>query len=1467
MSELKNNNNLIKNKINLSIKNKILDIIKSTNNFIQDIINFNLKYIITHINVNNINIKYFDSKSNKLIYNFNLFSQIFEKLSEQFNPFKEENNEIILNENNYDNEINIIFNNLSNFSLEFENTIEQNFTEEHCINISINQSDENEVQNEIQNDTFKLKCWKEKYKSKLNYSVYNFNIVKLRTGLYYTKNLIEQIEHIFDEINYNQFIKIEKINHNDKYLNNKNILDIYNESLFKLQQINKESDLIIDEIFEDYLKIFKTKYTFDQDFLPFYYDLENILKFEHIDYIHKIDDINNATLEHIYSLLEYFNKTLFGQLSLRERYDYYNINESNFNRTYYEYYSLIDKNFRIYKNKINDLDKNYLFYNSLRKILRKLQINKRNFYKNNINNITKNYDYELLNISYNLGNKIYYYLNKEYEDYEFTFIYKYFELFYNNTNTYIQELVKRIENVEKIIKNDLNNIYGLFIYNYRMNISNFINYDFIKELQINYTNCMNYSYDKLDDKINEDKINFKKYNNYLELIELIKNCSNISSNLTEENTLNNNITDHHNYNCTNISDIEPVKFYNQTEHLLNCYEHNYYNYSVIIFENFNESYKKIMDDIFKNITDKINSNHLDENFINAYIEKKYYLNEFNMSHNELYIYYEDFEDIIFYLNMVKNEEYRNFLYNSLKQAYEISYVKFIDDYISNEITNNITIYINDKLDIFIECLKNKISYEYFYYIFLLNKTEEIGETTKNAFIYLHSNLKNKIEQTFNYIIEEDIFYYINIFFRENKDQLLNNFINYYNKDNNEYQINIFKLKLNLDDILFDKEFNKTLKNITNSLMSIIRDKAKSKINEIKNVKLKSLYDTIDDIQNKLIQILNSIPINEIPEDMNNLIELINNYTILVKNQNEFFKFNIDEEPFYLINNFTEYDLRPPLYLIKEFYNSIEELLINKIMNIVDNFPNYSSIIEEELDIDSKLEQLNDNYNNINRSLFEYKDILNKDFDKYFIQLVIYSFINGLKTYENECNDSFCKQFDLNNNQSFIKNDSTNNNNNTNYNEYINQNNNNSFNNNLFNIKEIKKKINKNINLNKEGEYFDSSKGALTYYDILYYLYQIHDTLLNFNQTYLNKEFKNINKTVTKYIIKLNSTYLLKFKRSFSIILTKFLTIITENNVQKLEQEVYKQYYKIESYIIKKSYEIRNEIDNYITKLNSTSNLIEMIDSLTNFRISNYYDIISNSIQSSFTHLKKNNLRNLDNDDISYENKREPFDYNFDNSKYILDSFLTIEKIVKNKDNKCYGYIQKYNFSLSVNLSNYSNSLLVKWLNNSFKWDKNYPIEFPIPIPLFPFLQSRIIIDLYAGIGLEFFPYDFRENKFCLHVHAYAKAISSVKFEVGIYYPGSTPSMEIALVVGINGVLVSGQVGMDLKIYLNLDLKTDLYYKYAAIQLSFYVLFKIKIEIELFKSRITFRFDFYIVNELLFGIYKEKHKISNRSLIK
>ena len=91
------------------------------------------------------------------------------------------------------------------------------------------------------------------------------------------------------------------------------------------------------------------------------------------------------------------------------------------------------------------------------------------------------------------------------------------------------------------------------------------------------------------------------------------------------------------------------------------------------------------------------------------------------------------------------------------------------------------------------------------------------------------------------------------------------------------------------------------------------------------------------------------------------------------------------------------------------------------------------------------------------------------------------------------------------------------------------------------------------------EEFDSTKGSLGKYDVLFYWYKIHNTLLNFNATYLNKEYKSINRTVIGYISKINTTYLGLLKRSFSIILLKFLTIITEDNFERLEQDIYKQY--------------------------------------------------------------------------------------------------------------------------------------------------------------------------------------------------------------------------------------------------------------------------------------------------------------------
>ena len=109
-------------------------------------------------------------------------------------------------------------------------------------------------------------------------------------------------------------------------------------------------------------------------------------------------------------------------------------------------------------------------------------------------------------MTYDLGEEIFNYLLKDYDDYEFTFVYDYFQLFYNNTENYIKLLIKDIINIEKEIQYSLKNIYDEFKYNYERNISNFVTYDYIDELEYNFTNCINYSYDKLDKMREEDLI-------------------------------------------------------------------------------------------------------------------------------------------------------------------------------------------------------------------------------------------------------------------------------------------------------------------------------------------------------------------------------------------------------------------------------------------------------------------------------------------------------------------------------------------------------------------------------------------------------------------------------------------------------------------------------------------------------------------------------------------------------------------------------------------------------------------------------------------------------------------------------------------------------------------------------------------------------------------------------------------------
>ena len=85
---------------------------------------------------------------------------------------------------------------------------------------------------------------------------------------------------------------------------------------------------------------------------------------------------------------------------------------------------------------------------------------------------------------------------------------------------------------------------------------------------------------------------------------------------------------------------------------------------------------------------------------------------------------------------------------------------------------------------------------------------------------------------------------------------------------------------------------------------------------------------------------------------------------------------------------------------------------------------------------------------------------------------------------------------------------------------------------------------------------------------------------------------------------------------------------------------------------------------------------------------------------------------------------------------------------------------------------------------------------------------------------------------------------------------------MSLSIGIKGILDSGEVGLDLKLYLNSELKSDWYQKFNVLQLSFYMVFRITIEFKFIKS---LNFDVYIINEILFDFYKENHNIKVKKL--
>ena len=1466
-TELEYNIENIKHLIEKTYANKIYNSLQEIKYFIQDMHNFNYQYLITNLNYTNqtFNNEYFKEKMKIINNNFTEYASKIDKKLNEINISA--NNENILFNKDLNGYIENIKNNYSNFVLLIKDIIDQNFTVEKCEESFETYSDSIIKTGEYSSITDLMNCHKEIKKSELNYSKYNFNTVKIRKEIYFTKTLLSKIDLLFDDINYNSMINIEKINEYDNQVNNKNILDIYNKTKTKQKQIIIENKFLLDNEFESFILSLKDYYNIEDEVLPLYEIFQEIIRNENYNYSNYIFSHNKKLLNDIKNILDELKKVLENQISLKYEYDYFNIDKNYFNNTYKSYYSIIENIFNKYKEKIIKLKENKLFYNSLKSKVRKYKFTKSNYIKNlfNIYLIKKGYKFEFFGKNYDLGDNIKKFLDNEYINYEFNLIYYYFELFENNTEIYAKNIIKQISAIENNIKDNFSQMYLHFMNLFEKGANETINYQYYIDHINNKNICNEYKGKNINESIKRDLIahnfNEEEVKNileecYFDLTEFIfKNSEKNLSNKNENETLDENDNKNFRYNCLDIND--KILDYCNVKQFLKCVENNKFNSSIFFFNNIHKDIKIKLDEIFEKIESKIQENYLDEKFIYDYlmndknIEEKYEL-EINAENFE--IYFENIYEASTYINSFKESEYKKYLKSILIENFNKSYLDLKDKYIINELKDNVTIYINNKLEIFINYISEKIYEEYQYFIFLLSKIDELGYATNIAIINLFNYFFEIISESINYTIENEINFYLDIFYRENKAFLRKNFINYLYRNENEYNINIYNIKNYLDELMIDRNFNKSLDNISYELIKNITSGLQLSIKDLANKKMSSLFISLKNHIQTLEKIISKKAIINITDEMTSIYNLIQTFQTTVKNQSNRFNFKVGIEPFNSLHNFIEIELRPPLLLIRNKYNFIEEQISEEIIKIVNDFPDCYSLVKDNF-INNRIEDIYNYINKINETILEYKDKINEDIELYINKLSFYTLINGLITANEPCNQSFCMlnhsrgETNRRLNEEHLNNKSQ-------YNfSFSKKNKNNSSKNNNW-------RKNKNIFMKRKLKEYDPSNPGLSRDDVLEYIEEIKNTILNFDKLYLQRDYKHIKSAVQIYLIKMNGTCLDNLKRSFHIKLEKFSTLITQERMEFLKAKIMAQYYLIEPFIHDRANFIQELINNFTQILNNTKVINKMISELIYQKLSYYYDILTDNIQSRYDIIDIYGFRSLEKEnkfkDMTYYKYAEYFE------GYInkLNEHLTVI------NNRCFEIEHQITTSLKNVLNNFFNfteggiftkigtmmKTFIKYLDGM----RFIPIKpVFIPLPILPFLYLDTYFYTKFGYKVDIEP--ILENTVGLSTDLYVQAEFGVNLDVGIYIPkpNEWAPIRIYFSAGMNGILISGRAGLKINLYLVAEkYETDLYFIFKTFNFEFYVRYGIKINLYHYKRHFDHDIYRYIYN---FTKPYEKHK--------
>ena len=1095
------------------------------------------------------------------------------------------------------------------------------------------------------------------------------------------------------------------------------------------------------------------------------------------------------------------------------------------------------------------------------------------YYKDTLNDFSKNFNFNFLNGDFNVGDYLNIYMTNKFEECEITNIYDFYELMNNYTSSYSNIINKYISYLEKTIKEFLKEIYDNFYSNFKNKATEYINYNFIENLEKNYT-CLNYSNILLD--IRNINQNQSLFNNISEIISIIyEGCSNQIEIHTDidDFSLNEKINFilNRNNNCfDDFYKLNILPYYNETIHFLNCYNNDFHNYTAIYFNNLNDTYKNDLHNIINNIIYEIKNNYNDENFLVNYLEENFQIfpyKEINL--DEISYYFQDIESMINYINVIKKNELNKYFFQLSISSFNASYFNLFNYFIKNEIISNISILINDKLELQLDFISKKIREEYDYYLLILNNTELIGYSSKIAFINLYKKL-NKIlnEELFNFI-QDDIYYYLDIFYRENREIFKNNFINFYINNLNQYNINIVIINVFIKENICSKEFNETLDlNLKKVVETIIFDNIKKEINDSVVFKIEKLSNEINALQYNIEQILINIETKDLPYDMIIINELIINFTEILNSQNNQFLFRISNKAFNYTYNFIHDDLEPPLILIKNNYNKIEETILNYSISIIESFPDYFKIIKDKFNLEEIYNNISLFFDYTKEILINYAEILDKDLKSYINKLVQYIFINGLYTLDEPCNESFCNFEDFFNSEK----------NKTNENESEIKTVNKSYES-VFNFSNLDRgKINKLINKNIIGlNGYNSKMGAITENDINYYILEIKDTLFNFNKSYLDKDYKQILFSSNSFFTKINFTYLNKLKKNIDKTAYRFSSILTKDIYNKLKINLYKQYKEIELYINNNSNLIEINKNQYLNFLNFSSDLIKFNYNLVQLRIKNYYENLNKIIQEKLKYISEEEMKNyklriLEIDKRSYTEQFKIIKKDFNNlaKGCFYDNFFG-DLVEEWKSLKSGEFLSKVKFTTlewKVGGKTEMNLDDLSIIDNSFDICLTLleikKLSFYFPIKLFPCIELGLKIDpilniqICINIGFYFNTNNSEENK--ISIGASGEASVGLNLELGLYIPSGLSPISISISVGITGILGYGKIGVKLNFYLCGENQNiygyEFYYDFLAFQLTIYAKATFEIEIEIIKF--SYAFEFYLYKKELIA-YQYSYK--------